>query len=106
MLTPFRADRIAQSKAENPYFFAAPVPFLVAGSGAYQFISLFANHSSEHPEGRLDQETLKSFFAVAGSGPGQFQYREGWEKIPDNWYRRPIGFEVNYFLGPATLCCS
>ena len=70
------------------------MPFLVAGAGAYQFITLFANHSAERPEGRLDQETLKSFFAITGSGPGHFTYKEGWEKIPDNWYRRPIGYEV------------
>lgn len=102
MVPTNRSERVAQCKAENPYFFAAPVSFLVGGSGAYQFISLFANHSAERPEGRLDQETLKSFFAIAGSGPGNFVYKEGWEKIPINWYRRPIGYEVSVLQNSYT----
>ena len=56
---------------------------------------MMANHSAEYPEGYLDRETFKSFFAVSGS-PGNFQYKEGYERIPDNWYRRPIGFD--YFI--------
>lgn len=102
MVRANRSERVAQCKAENPYFFAAPISFLVGGSGAYQFTSLFANHSAERPEGRLDQETLKSFFAITGSGPGNFVYKEGWEKIPNNWYRRPIGYEVSFFQNPYT----
>ena len=50
-----------------------------------------ANHSAAYPDGRLDRETLKSFFAISGDNPDKFVYKQGWERIPDNWYRRAIG---------------
>ena len=50
---------------------------------------MMANHSEEFPEGYLDKETFKSFFAVSGSS-GSFTYQRGYERIPDNWYRRPL----------------
>ena len=50
---------------------------------------MMANHSTEFPTGSLDRETFKSFFAVTGK-PGNFVYRQGWERIPNNWYRRNL----------------
>ena len=74
-----------------------------------------SNHSAERPEGFLNQDVLKTFFAVSGT-QGNLQYQRGHERIPcvllvtalgrprtdsphpvtmssENWYRRPIGAE-------------
>lgn len=58
-----------------------------------------ANHSAKFPNGYLERTTFSSFFAVSGK-PGSFVYKEGWERIPDNWYRRPIGddYSIPAFL--------
>ena len=46
-----------------------------------------ANKSEEYPEGRLNGEVLKSFYAMSGED-GDFTYTPGHERIPDNWYTR------------------
>ncbi|EHL00900.1 hypothetical protein M7I_3295 [Glarea lozoyensis 74030] len=100
VLTPFRADRFQQSVSENPYFFNGAFTGVAVQPAAYTFIYRFmGNKSAEYPEGRLDQETLKSFFSVTGT-PGNFKWTEGYEKIPDNWYKRAIGDEytIPFFL--------
>jgi hypothetical protein len=100
VLTPFRADRFQQSVSENPYFFNGAFTGVAVQPAAYTFIYRFmSNKSSEYPEGRLDQETLKSFFSITGT-PGNFKWTEGYEKIPDNWYKRAIGDEytIPFFL--------
>ncbi|KAG4424266.1 hypothetical protein IFR04_002670 [Cadophora malorum] len=51
-----------------------------------------ANHSDAFPEGSLTKEQLMSFFAISGES-GNFKYSPGWERIPDNWYKRAIGDE-------------
>ncbi|KAG0648672.1 Dothistromin biosynthesis peroxidase dotB [Hyphodiscus hymeniophilus] len=92
-LTPFRASRFEQSIANNPNFFNGPFSGVAVQPAAYTFIYRFmSNKSSEYPEGYLDGEVLKSFFGVTGS-PGSFQWTEGTEKIPTNWYKRAIGDE-------------
>lgn len=53
----------------------------------YRFMS---NKSATYPEGYLNGEVLKSFFSVTGT-PGNFTYTPGYERIPDNWYKRAIG---------------
>ena len=57
-----------------------------------------ANHSAANPEGRLDKDVLKSFFAITGE-PGSFKNQHGYERIPNNWYRRAVGDEytIPYF---------
>ena len=37
------------------------------------------------------KETLKSFFGVYGD-EDHMEYREGWERIPENWYRTPLDY--------------
>jgi len=99
-LTPFRAKRFQQSIDNNPYFFNGPFSGVAVQPAAYTFIYRFmGNKSAEYPDGYLDAETLKSFFAITGE-PGSFQYNEGQEKIPDNWYKRAIGdeYSIPYFL--------
>ncbi|KAG8734503.1 hypothetical protein FRC12_018498 [Ceratobasidium sp. 428] len=52
--------------------------------------ALFSNHSAESPNGVLTGDVLKSFFAVSGTS-GNLTYDSGYERIPENWYRREIG---------------
>ncbi|KAI0523800.1 hypothetical protein F5B22DRAFT_659546 [Xylaria bambusicola] len=88
VLEKYRVQRFEQSVENNPYFFYAPFSGIVTNTGAYIFIyRLMANKSAEHPEGLLDGETLKSFFAVTGDYP-HFTIKSGHERIPDNWYKR------------------
>ena len=42
---------------------------------------MMANHSAQYPDGYLDKETFKSFFAITGQS-GSFQYQAGHERIP------------------------
>ena len=48
--------------------------------------ALMSNHSAEYPNGLLDKETLKSFFAITEAADGTLSYTPGYERIPDNWY--------------------
>lgn len=68
----------------NPYYFSAPFSGLVAPAAHNFVINFMSNHSSEKPGGTLTREVLKSFFAVTGDGPGNFQHNRGQERIPDN----------------------
>jgi hypothetical protein len=66
---------------------------------AYTFIYRFmANKSAEHPQGKLDGEVLKQFFSITGED-GNFKYTPGWERIPDNWYKRNLvdEYTIPYF---------
>ena len=51
------------------------------------------NKSAEHPDGVLTQEVLKSFFGITENSDGSFSGGAGYERIPDNWYKRAIGDE-------------
>lgn len=37
------------------------------------------------------KDIVKSFFAIQGED-GNFTYNEGWERIPDNWYKTPVDY--------------
>jgi hypothetical protein len=60
-----------------------------------------SNHSAQYPNGILDKETLKSFFAITEQADGTLTYTPGYERIPDNWYRRPLGVQNEY--SPASF---
>ncbi|KAE9376470.1 Cloroperoxidase [Stipitochalara longipes BDJ] len=93
VLTPFRATRFQQSIDNNPYFFNGPFSGVVVQPAAYTFIYRFmSNKSAEYPEGVLNQDVLKSFFSITGES-GNFTWTEGYERIPENWYKRAIGDE-------------
>ena len=93
VLTEYRSERFANSVATNPYFFNGPFSGFAVQPAAYTFIYRFmANHSAASPEGRLDKETLKSFFSITGD-EGSFTYTPGNERIPEDWYRRAVGDE-------------
>ncbi|MCJ1441811.1 MAG: hypothetical protein MMC23_002303 [Stictis urceolatum] len=97
VLNQRRSERFDESVNENPYFFNAPFSGVVASPAAWSFVYRFmANKSAEYPEGKLDGETLKSFYSITGDYP-DFTYTAGHEKIPDNWYKRNL---VDYYTIP------
>jgi hypothetical protein len=88
-------ETITYSRQNNPQHFWGPFTGPIVSSAAFSFIPAFmSNHSAERPEGFLDQGVLKSFFAVSGT-QGALSYQAGNERIPDNWYRRPIGVDYS-----------
>ncbi|KAL8649729.1 MAG: hypothetical protein Q9210_004227 [Variospora velana] len=89
----FRQSRFNHSIENNPYFFFPQFAgALVTPAGYALPPALMANKSAQYPEGYLDKETFKSFFAVTGQ-PGSFKYQPGHERIPDNFYKRAPGTE-------------
>ena len=58
--------------------------------------ALMSNHSAEYPNGILNKEVLKSFFAITENADGTLKWTPGHERIPNNWYRRPLGEVNNY----------
>ncbi|KAL0061585.1 hypothetical protein AAF712_011612 [Marasmius tenuissimus] len=102
LLNQFRNERFHESIHHNPNFFNGAFSGLAVQAAGSLFIQRFmANRSAEHPEGILDRHTLKSFFAVSGDTPSDFVYQEGWERIPDNWYKRSVGDD--YGLEPFNV---
>ncbi|KAL8684420.1 MAG: hypothetical protein Q9224_006361 [Gallowayella concinna] len=90
----FRQSRFNHSIETNPYFFFPQFAGVLVTPAGYIFPpALMSNKSAEYPEGYLDKETFKSFFAVTGER-GNFKYQPGHERIPDNWYKRAIGHEL------------
>lgn len=98
ILTARRAARFQENIDENPYFFNAPFSGVIAQPAAWSFIYRFmSNKSAEYPEGQLNGEVLKSFYAVTGDD-GNFTYTAGYERIPDNWYTRNVAdpYDIAY----------
>ncbi|KAL8786591.1 MAG: hypothetical protein Q9195_008148 [Heterodermia aff. obscurata] len=97
VLIQHRKYTFDDSKSTNPYFFFEPFAGLAVANAAHTFIpALFSNHSAQYPNGILDKETLKAFFAITEAPDGTLSYKPGWERIPDNWYRRPLGAVNEY----------
>ena len=75
-----------QSKSQNPYFFRGFFGFTIP-PGTHAFIvHLFGNKSATNPEGLIDANTLKSFYAMTGTDGSDLTYTPGGERIPENWY--------------------
>lgn len=56
VMAEYAAQRFHETVAENPYFYYGPFTGMIARNAGYLFITrLFANHSSEHPEGVLSK---------------------------------------------------
>ncbi|KAF7162398.1 hypothetical protein CNMCM6106_009372 [Aspergillus hiratsukae] len=82
--------RMDQSIQTNPNFYYGPVTGVIDRNAGYLFAGrLFRNHSTEVPEGVLTKEIVRNFFAIYGE-EGNLTYREGWERIPENWYKTPV----------------
>ena len=98
-----RYERFHDSINNNPFFFNGPFSGAIASPAAYAFIYRFmANKSAEIPEGRLDRTSLMNFYAMTGSS-GNFQYTPGYERIPENWYKRNPAddYTIPYFVCDA-----
>ncbi|KAF4972594.1 hypothetical protein FSARC_867 [Fusarium sarcochroum] len=84
--------RFHETIANNPDFYYGPFTGMIARNAGYFFACrLLSNHSAERPGDIMDKETLKSFFAVQEKD-GRLTYKRGWERIPENWYRRPVDY--------------
>ncbi|KAG8705498.1 hypothetical protein FRC09_002922 [Ceratobasidium sp. 395] len=91
VLTQHRKQTLDFSVQNNPHFFYPPFAGLLVSQAAHTFIPAFmSNHSADALDGVLTGDVLKSFFAVSGAG-NSLTYNKGYERIPDNWYRRQIG---------------
>ncbi|KAK4503777.1 hypothetical protein PRZ48_004692 [Zasmidium cellare] len=87
VMADFASIRWNETISTNPYFYYGPVTGMLARNTGFCFIgNLFANYSSDHPNGALTHDILKSFFAVSGD-KSNFTYTKGHERIPDNWYK-------------------
>ncbi|KAJ7615795.1 Chloroperoxidase, partial [Mycena rosella] len=92
VLLPHRLTRYQQSVAENEYFFYGPVQMLFSSVTHFFIPGLMSNHSAEFPDGILSNEVLASIYGISSDpSTGALSYTRGYERIPDNWYRRPIG---------------
>lgn len=95
-LAAFHYSRFRDSVERNPYFFFSPFAGLLVTPAAYSFPPrMMANFSEEYPDGYLSRETFASFFGVTGNSSDNFVVRQGWERIPDNWYKRPLDSEYS-----------
>ncbi|PKX96328.1 peroxidase family protein [Aspergillus novofumigatus IBT 16806] len=84
--------RFEQSIQTNPEFYYGPVTGLIARNAGYMFPGrLFRNHSRENPEGVLTKGVVRNFYGIYGE-EGNLTYREGWERIPENWYKTPVDY--------------
>lgn len=108
VLTDFRATRFNTQKATNPYFFNGPFSGVLVQPAAYTFIYRFmANHSASDPIGVLNQDVMKSWFAINGTS-GSYTVKQGWEQIPSNWYRRSLvePYETDYFFADVLYAAA
>lgn len=72
----------------------------LATPGAYNFvINMMSNHSAEEPTGYFNVDMFKQFFSLTGEG-NDLTYTPGHERIPENWYRRPL---INQYTVPNVL---
>jgi hypothetical protein len=92
---PYRQARFNNSIETNPYFFYSPFSGILVSPAGFSFPpAMMSNKSAEYPEGYLNRDILKTFFAVEGV-PGSFTYKKGWERIPTPFYKRAIGDEYS-----------
>ncbi|KAG8796480.1 hypothetical protein FRC12_021113 [Ceratobasidium sp. 428] len=90
VLTQHRRQTLDSSIKNNPHFYHGPLTGTLLSNGAHAFIpALMSNHSEQFPDGILSRDVLKSFFGVQGTTGKNLTYRLGYERIPNNWYRRP-----------------
>ncbi|OOQ83922.1 oxidase [Penicillium brasilianum] len=84
--------RFEETIQTNPNFYYGPVTGLIARNAGYIFPGrLFRNHSLENPEGILTKSHIRHFYGIYGED-GNLTYREGWERIPENWFKTPVDY--------------
>ncbi|KAI1865624.1 hypothetical protein JX265_007947 [Neoarthrinium moseri] len=89
------SQRFDESIGINPYFYYGPYTGMIARNAGYAFVGrLLSNHSTEFPQGgNMTKEVFASFFGVYEEG-GELVYKEGWEQIPQNWYRIAVDYNL------------
>lgn len=91
------SNRLAMQK-KNPKFLFTPLASqIVSPAGSILSPNLFSNHSKEHPDGTMSREVFLAFFGAEDRSKG-LVVRKGWERIPDNWYRRYEDFSGQEFV--------
>lgn len=98
----------------NPYCWYGPLTGLFFRNAGVAFAArLLSNHTADHPEGimsklarcRLEnlandfaaKEVFKSFWGVIDNADGSLEYKRGWERIPQNWYKIPVDYSLVNF---------
>ncbi|KAI0486736.1 Chloroperoxidase [Xylaria cf. heliscus] len=94
-LADFAVERFHESIATNPTFYYGPYSGTIARNAGYAFLGRFvSNHTKEYPlGGHLSKEVFSSFFGVYEED-GKLVYKEGHERIPENWYRRAVDYSL------------
>ncbi|KIW94107.1 uncharacterized protein Z519_05423 [Cladophialophora bantiana CBS 173.52] len=86
-------DMLNECIATNPYCWYGPYTGAIARNAGIAFtLRLLANHSIENPQGIMTKEVFKSFWGVFDNSDGSLQYKRGWERIPNNWYKTPVDY--------------
>ncbi|KAE8319627.1 Chloroperoxidase [Aspergillus transmontanensis] len=89
--------RMDQTKQSNPEFYYGPVTGLIARNAGYLFPARLSRiYSQVNPEGVLTKEIVRIFSTIYGE-EGNFTYRQGWERIPENWYKTPVDYDLVKF---------
>lgn len=88
-------DALQECIATNPYCWYGPYTGTIARNAGVAFaVRLLSNHSIEHPRGVMTQDIFKSFWGVIEDEAGQLEYKRGWERIPENWYKTPVDYTL------------
>ncbi|CAH0382918.1 unnamed protein product [Bemisia tabaci] len=99
VMIDFRKARLDYCIKTNPYCFLN-INTLLGYIATYILpVRLMADYKS--PDGYLNHEVIKSFWGVTGDYPYNMTYKPGYEKIPENWYRRPDAYGMAQFLADA-----
>ena len=62
---------------------------------AQMALTMWGNHSDGSLDGYLTHEIVYCMYGNRNDPvTGPFTYNFGWERIPDNWYRRPVPFDL------------
>ncbi|KAJ2970509.1 heme-thiolate peroxidase [Xylaria curta] len=94
-LADLAVERFHESIATNPAFYYGPYTGTIVRNAAYAFTGRFlSNNTKEHPlGGHCTKEVLSSFYGVYEER-GKLIYKEGHERIPENWYRRAADYSL------------
>ncbi|KIX09441.1 uncharacterized protein Z518_00521 [Rhinocladiella mackenziei CBS 650.93] len=86
-------DALHECIATNPYCWYGPYTGAIARNAGVAFaLRLLANHSTESPDGIMTKDVFKSFWAVVDTDDGELEYKRGWERIPNHWFKRPVDY--------------
>ncbi|KAK6216308.1 hypothetical protein LQW54_003699 [Pestalotiopsis sp. IQ-011] len=87
------AARWQEAVATNPYFWYGPLTGYLPRTGGFALTArTMSNYSEGSLQGVITKDMFKSFFAVVddATAASGMVYQRGHERMPDNWFRRPI----------------